>query len=392
MSDSRLEKKILIECAKSWGKTFGGISALDISDKFKISNRKAMGIFERFVSKGLGTINANVTLGYIKFRVPPSEDSFKTGTKVTHIFFPSQSVLKDYYYESSLSREDFPEYTKRLFLGAHQLKLVLFKDEVLQKYFSHQDKYEINDTLAGGDITSIGEDMDENYIYVRYGKKLIDGGYTAISVIMKDLHTMSVAEQNYWSAYELKSAILDQNDKNFQLFLKRTYDGEIVHFPDIFSKLKESLNKVNRNFSNRPLFNRLENSHLRSPVENTNKSFMDICSELYKLIGPDNINDKVLHEFVLNKLKLTLDDIKHKESGRNFSTMQLIDFIQNRLTVKTNLTDIIKKIQEYRTEADHKILTETKSDENYVKKFNLLCLDLISELELFAKSIEEELY
>lgn len=279
------EKKVLRFCSKKWFKNPAGISALDLDREFGFSNKEAMILFESLVEKGMGTINANVVLYQISFSVgkkfPPSDGK----EVVTHIFFPSKEVLSQYYYKSDLSKQDIPEYSKRLHLGAHQIGLVFFSEEVLRKYFDHPERYKIEDTLAGGNLTTNWENEDEaeEYLHVRYGKKLINGGKVAVTAIYKDLAMMSPNEQKYWSSFEIKEFVSDPGDENFRRFMLRTYEGEFVDFPDPIAELSKSIQCMNANLGGEPIFLKTSNMHLRPPVENTRKAYCDSCSELYKL-------------------------------------------------------------------------------------------------------------
>ncbi len=381
------EDEILKKCAEIWFNRFGGISAIELDKYFKISNNEAMKLFEKFVSEGKGKINSNVTLYSVSIKVGSKRKS-PQGKKIkTHIFFPSKSVLEQFFYSSDLVKQNIPEYAKRLYLGANQIELIFFKEEVLRRYYNHPEKYEVNDSLAGGSIASIGDSIDTNYLYIRFGKKLINNGNTAISVIVKDLESMSHDEQKYWSSFELNDFILDPNDTNFKLFLSRTYDGEYVDFPDIFEILKEKLKNLNIYFSIKPLFKIFENIYLRPPVENTKKAFCDSCSELYKIIGPDNIDSESLKIFLKEKFNYSEYEFIHSKTKRPLSSIQLLQLLENKLEFNINLVENINTIKTYRTEADHKISKETITNTNHVKQFYDMCNKIINSIELLEKAI-----
>jgi hypothetical protein len=79
-------------------------------------------------------------------------------------------------------------------LGAKQLDLVFFSEEVLARYLSHAELYEVNDSLAGGQITSHSGASGDRHLCVLYGKSRQTPGQTAVAAIYKDLAVMSAAE------------------------------------------------------------------------------------------------------------------------------------------------------------------------------------------------------
>ena len=80
--------------------------------------------------------DASVQLARIKNWRRPNVSIFFSATFHTRL-----NVLSQNYYKSDLSTQDTPEYSKRLHLGAHQIGLVYFSEEVLRKYFVHPEKY-----------------------------------------------------------------------------------------------------------------------------------------------------------------------------------------------------------------------------------------------------------
>jgi hypothetical protein len=152
-------------------------------------------------------------------------------------------------------------------------------------------------------------------------------GHVAVAAIYKDLGAMSAVEQRYWHSYEIASPQALAGDETFARFLLRDFEGVPVHYPNPINDVVEGLREVNRTFEDEQLFKRLQNVHLRFPVENTYKDLCDCASELYKLVGPDGIDQKVLHGFVLRRLKLPKDQLLHAQSKRPLSTMQLLKLV-----------------------------------------------------------------
>jgi hypothetical protein len=372
------EKKILQICSKKWFSNPAGISAIDISEKLPLSNAEVMLVYEGFVSKKLGTINKNVELYCLKFDFDNPSQSFDGVKVVTHIFFPSKEVLHHYFYKSKLSKDEIPEFKKRLHLGGCQISLQFFNEEVLKKYFDHPEKYEIDDSMAGGIVSTNGDCEEDEYLHVRYGKKLINDGYTAITAILSDLASMSPNEQQYWSSFEIKECLLDGNDENFKRFFERSFDGEWVDYPNPINDIYDLLSEFNKLFDNPIIFNTTSNIHLKPPVENTNKEFCNSCSELYKLIGPDNINSKAIKQFLIKYFGYSELNFIHKESKKSLSTLQLFKLFEEANTSNNILCGQIEVIKNYRIEADHKILDKEKSKKNYTNQFYDICKKYVS--------------
>lgn len=383
------EKKVLRFCSKKWFKNPAGISALDLDREFGFLNKDAMILFERLVEKGMGTINANVVLFQISFSIGKKFSPSDGKEVVTHIFFPSKEVMAQNYFKSDLSKQDIPEFSKRLHLGAHQIGLVFFTEEVLLKYFDHPEKYKIEDTLAGGNLTTNWENEDESdeYLHVRYGKKLINGGRVAVTTIYKDLAMMSPIEQKYWSSFEIKEFISDPGDENFRRFMLRTYEGEFVDFPDPIAELSKSIQSMNDAFGGEPLFLKTHNMHLHPPVENTRKAYCDSCSELFKLVGPDNIKKDLLKKWLTGKLGITGSELVNTASIREFGTMQMFHVLEREIVKNDDLTIRIEMIKDLRIDADHKILTETGEVDSYTWKFSVICEETAHFLKGLADGI-----
>ena len=220
-------------------------------------------------------MNKDVKLYQVSFDPENMAAGFKHEPVITHIFFPSEQVLRDTFYSSDLPQQSLPEYTTRLHLGAHQIGLVYFEEEVLARYLDHPELYEINDSLAGGDISALSSTLDDRYLYVRYGKCRLKSGNIAVTAIYNDLSDMGKSEQRYWHSYELDAPDIDKSDGHFQNFLARTYEGEFVDFEDPISRLREAVLATNKAIEPRTLFAKIENIHLRLPVEQTYKSYCD---------------------------------------------------------------------------------------------------------------------
>ena len=321
---NELEYKIISLSIDEWSKRFVGISGIDLSSRLGITNEEVMIILEKLESEGKGTLNRNVQLYSIttapnnpKFEIPKEPTT-------THVFFPAKELLVEHYYNSDLVRSGLPEYKIRLHHGGHQLEMVFFSDEVLTRYMDHPEYYYLNDSLAGGGISTKSESPASRYLYVRYGKRKFESGESSVTAILKDLSAMADEEQRYWHSHEIKESNFSKNDPNFGRFIARNYEGEFVNYPSPLKDLSDTLDSVNAISIDGKIFGKVENSHLRFPVENTYKSFCDCCSELYKLIGPDNLKQKGLKKILKNRFLLKDSDFVHEESKRPLSSLQLL--------------------------------------------------------------------
>jgi hypothetical protein len=389
MDKNELIEQVLRLSIEQWNKSFGGTSALDICDKIGVTNEEVMSSMEILVKHGRGTINSNVELYVIKFDKDNPKFEMPTEATITHVFFPDKEILTEHFYASNIVRENYPEYKNRLHQGAHQLQLVLFSDEVLTRYFDHPEIYETDDSLSGGHIWTKSEAPEDRYLYVRHGKRKLKSGRTAVTAIFKDLYTMSAVEQRHWHAYELTEEETETHDPNFSRFVARTYDGAFVEFPSPLKEVTEILGSINEETIGGSIFKRIENDHLRMPVENTEKAFYDCCSELYKLVGPDSINQNVIKHILTEQFGKEKSDMFHSESKRALSPMQLLTLLESELGAGDTFTKSIKSIGKYRIEADHKLTQPLADDSNYVDSFITLCQELIAGGKLFGNAIHE---
>ena len=389
MNEEELLNKVLELSLQQWNRAFGGTSALDVYEKLSTTNEIVMKAMESLRDQGKGTINANVELFVIKF--DPENPKFEVPSKatVTHVFFPSKEILTEYFYSSSLVRENYPEYKNRLHCGAHQLELAMFSDEVLTRYFDHPELYNVEDSLSGGHIWAKSEAPENRYLYVRHGKRKLKSGRTAVTAIYKDLYAMSAEEQRYWYAYELSDEEVDRHDPNFARFLARAYEGAFVDFPNPIKDVVSTLGNINAAFGRGGLFNHTNNSHFRPPVENTEKAYYDCCSEFYKLIGTDSLNQKAIKSMLSDKFSINDSDFFHAESGRPLSSLQLLSLLEDKLSSSGLLTSIIKRIGKDRIEADHKVTDPAIGECNFVKNFVVACQDFISAGNSFECKLQQ---
>lgn len=385
MPPNKEAQAALASAVNGWFNNFAGTSALDVASDLSLDHSFVMRIFEELASTGYGSINAHVTLYQVSFDPGNIAAGFKQEPVVTHIFFPSKQALRDAFYSSGLPQQRLPEYTTRLHLGAHQIGLAYFSEEVLARYFDHPELYEISDSLAGGDISALSNSPEDRYLYVRYGKCRLRSGCIAVTAIFKDLSDMGGSEQRYWHSFEIESPDIDSSDAHFQNFIARTYEGECVDFEDPITQLLEGVKGINKALDPGKLFYKAQNIHLRLPVEQTYKSHCDASSELYKIVGPDNLSQSTLKDILTKDFGVAPEALKHPESGRPLSTLQLLTLLEEKLKVPGLLTKLLRPLSELRVAADHKVLEVESETRSYSREFADMCSKLAASLEELAR-------
>lgn len=379
----------LAATVSGWFQTFAGTSALDVARDLSIDHAAVMQIFEQLADAGHGSLNKSVQLYQVSFDPDNVAAGLKHEPVTTHIFFPSKETLRKAFFASDRPQQGLPEYTTRLHLGAHQIGLVFFSEEVFSRYLGHPELYEINDSLAGGDVSSLSATPEDRYLYVRYGKCRLSSGQIAVTAIYKDLSNMTPSEQRYWHSHEIDSPAIDKSDTHFQNFLRRTYEGDFVDFHDPISTLLEVVARANDAVGSAPLFTKLGNVHLRLPVEQTYKSYCDAASELYKVLGPDNMSQSRLKAILSIDFGMPNTELVHAESGRPLSTLQLLGLVEQKLGVPGVYTTPLRKLAELRVEADHKVLEPDSATKSYSRDFANICDKLARALDEFAKLLSE---
>lgn len=389
MPPTKEAKAALASSVNRWFKNFGGTSALDVARDLSLDHSLVMRLFEELAKAGHGAINADVTLYQVSFDPENIAAGFKHEPVVTHIFFPSKQALHDAFYSSDLPQQRLPEYTTRLHLGDHQIGRAYFMEEVLARYLDHPELYEINDSLAGGDISALSNTPEDRYLYVRYGKCRLGSGSIAVTAIFKDLSDMGPSEQRYWHSFEIESPDIDKSDTHFQNFLARTYEGDFVDFEDPITRLLEGVKAVNKALDPDNLFAKAQNVHLRLPVEQTYKSHCDAASELYKIVGPDNISQSTLKKLLTKEFGIAPEELNHAESKKPLSTLQLLALLEEKLEVPELLTKLLRPLLQLRVAADHKVLKVEAETRSYSREFAEMCNELAASLEALARHLAE---
>jgi len=317
MNTQNIEDQILLFILNHWHNNFTGISAISISVKFELEHDNVAKILDGFENRGLGNQRRDVKL-YSGAMNSASSEFMKNREIKTSIFFPSRDLLEKDTEKRGLMKMCIPEYKLRLHRGDSQIKLYYFKIEVLKKYFDNPEKYRIFDSVIGGDILTRDEylrtlsekEIDElTFPSIRYGKRQLVDGSIAISVIVHDLSELPDKEQKYWNSFEIDSAEFASFDNDFEKFIRRDFGAEFIDEEDPLLLLLCEINKINQLNSSQPLFTNTENPYLFSPVVNSKKSLSDSCSELYKILGPDSLNQKFLCNLLIITLAIRLFNV-----------------------------------------------------------------------------------
>lgn len=389
MNGNEIQTLILDLSIKQWNSSFGGISALNICDKIPALNEEVMKEMEILCEAGKGTINRNVKfyLKRIDLKNPKSEIPLES--IITHIFFPNKELLEEHFYGSGLVREKYPEYKNRLHCGAHQLGLVMFSEEVLARYFDHPEYYEVDDSLSGGHILAKPEAPKHRYLYVRHGKGKLEDGRAVITAMFKDLYVMSPEEQRHWHAYEIQESNFSKNDPNFARFVARTYEGAYVDYPNPIQDVLDRISVINGMFVESLLFRNTQNEYFRIPVENTKKAYCDCCSEFYKLIGNDSLNQNLIKKLLKEKFSTQDDELIHSDSSKRLSPIQLLELLQRKMGIDELMSSQIRKIGDDRTEAAHKITRPIAEENNYIEEFICLCQNFVNTANNFERKFRE---
>lgn len=392
-----LKQQILDYAISHWHNNFTGVSAISIADDFSCLHEDVLAIFDELRDEGQGTLRENVKL--YRLSVPSdSSDWYDEGQEIeTTIFFPAKALLTETFYSGTLSRQNVPEYLARLHKGGSQIHLCYFSITVLKKYLDQQEIYDIEDSVAGGLLTwnseylSQFEDNEaelEGIMFVRYGKRSLSNQQIAVTAILHDLSEMPASEQRYWHSYELMDPTFAKSDPDFERFYRRNFEAEWVDYSDPLEKALNELSQLNKVLNGASFFTSEQNAYLAYPVGNTYKNFCDSCSELYKLIGPDNINNKTLKGLLQNNFGHSEEDFVHKKSGRPLSKLQLLDLLANHINSARVLLSVIEEIQEHRISADHRIIEPHSTNANFVTDFRNICENLYKALAAFADEIK----
>jgi hypothetical protein len=287
-----------------WKDNFTGLSALQLADIISAPHEDIVGRLRQLEKQGvvhlretpLYTPGAAEEPEGVDFpRIP---DQWKKVDTV--IAFPNRSVLEVAFRAEGV---DHGVFTNRLHKGDSQVRHYYFKKEVLDRYFTFTDKYKVRDDSLGGEVTtrsdyyqSLSEEAQdlEAFARVRYGTFKMADGTHGIGVIVKDLSELPMKEQQYWASFEVEAPAVAAEDATWDSYIRESFEGswDEVH-TDQLATLSETLANVNRGIGG-VLFRSTSNPRLHHVVLDSVEDYMAAHKELYKLVGPDNMDRTVL--------------------------------------------------------------------------------------------------
>lgn len=303
----------------------------------------------------------------------------------TSIFFPAPEVLADSFYPSALCKSNIPEYNARLHKGGSQVQLVYFSSEVLTRYLEHIEIFEVEDSETGGYIRPRRDDSLQlsqkerddraDFPLLRFGKRHLSDDTEVIAVILWDLSELPEKEQAFWYAYEIEIPSFAADDPDFASFCKRAFGGEFLDDNDLLRNVLVEINKINKLFERDGLFKTENNPYLSYLSVNTYKGFSDSCSELYKLVGPDSLQESTLRDLLIRYFNYQPQDFLHPKTGRPLGKLDLFKRLCNNLGCE-KLPLTIERIQWHRISADHRVISPQRENKDYRAEFRILLQEL----------------
>lgn len=375
------EERVLEQAVKHWTSHKTGTDSKRIAATLKLDHEEVKKAMLNLEAAGLATLNKDETLNEMSF----GKDGMSFTPVVCHIIFPSKTVLTENFYKSDLVRQNLPVYEERVMKGSHTYSFAYFNEEVLRKYLTRPDLYDVTDTVSGGHVQYMGED-EALYVEIRHGRRKLTNGRSAITVFVTDLLKMHEAEQRYWHGYEITDPVFADEDNGFADFLDVNLEGKWISYKDPVTEAVEAIKRTNERLGVE-IFRRTENELLHAPVENTERAYCDSCGELYKLIGNDSLNIKVLKPYLVANFGADQSEFEHKESKRPLSGLQLLELIQNKASTGDDAVKSIKSIGDDRGKAAH--ATTFKGDPNmiYIDMFRDQCMKLKTALDSFSEKV-----
>lgn len=375
------EEKVLEQAVKYWTTHRTGTDSKRIAQQIRMSHEDVKQAMLNLEASGLATLNKDETLNMMSF----GAGGMKFKPIVCHIIFPSKAVLTENFYNSDLVRQKLPVYEERVLKGSHTYSFAYFNEEVLRKYLTRPDLYEVSDTVSGGRVQYTGED-EALYVEIRHGRRKLETGRSAVTVFITDLLKMSEAEQRYWHAFEITDPVFSREDEGFADFINVNLEGAWIEYKDPVSKAVASIKLVNERLGV-DIFRRTENALLHAPVENTERAYCDSCGELHKLIGNDSLNKTILEAYLVANFGADRSEFIHKESKRALSGLQLLNLIEVKAGTGDAASKAIKSIGEDRGKAAHALEFKGDPDKIYIDMFRDQCMKLAEALDSFGEKV-----
>ncbi len=393
-----VKETVLDEVLIHWGKKLSGVDGMYIADKTGYSHQKTLDVFDELVKEQKGTVKKDQKLCQLKVVLDENNPHRIERSEIaTSIFLPSRRILEDWYYASELSRQRIPEYAKRRYLGCSEIEPIYFETSVLQRYLGRPDIYSVSDTISGVSINTDREayqDLKDNGsskegpINVDFGKRRLSNGQRVIVAILYDLANLPKAHQSLWYSCEIiDPPIFITEDNEFDDFISRAFRAEDIESHDPFHDLLVCVREINTLFKDKMFFRNEYNPDLSYPVINTCKALCDSCSELYKILGQDSLVINTLKYICREYLNYTKEDFIQKKGARNLSPLQLLELITSRIKDGHDIVPTVRKLQNYRLEADHRIDPQGSTDD-FINQFEELCEDLLRNMVVLKHGLK----
>lgn len=378
-----IEEKVLDQAVKYWTSHKTGTDSRRIAAALRLDHEKVKQAMLNLEASGLANLNKDETLNMTSF----GKGGIEFKTVVCHIIFPSKAVLTENFYKSDLVRQRLPIYEERVMKGSHTYSFAYFNEEVLRKYLTRPDLYNVTDTISGGHVRYEGEDEDL-YVDIRHGRRKLTNGRSAVTAFITDLLKMNESEQRYWHGHEISDPTFADEDEGFADFIDVSLEGKWISYKDPVSAALEAIKRVNERLGV-DIFRRTENALLHAPVENTERAYCDSCGELHKLIGNDSLNKTVLEAYLVENFGTDRSEFTHKETKRALSGLQLLNLIEVKAGTGDACSKTIKSIGDDRGKTAHATTFKGDPSKIYIDMFRDQCEKLTAALDDFGSKVAE---
>jgi hypothetical protein len=177
------------------------------------------------------------------------------------------------------------------------------------------------------EIEYIGEDS-ERYFDITRGRRRLEDGSRCVVPLLVDMKKLEADEQRYWHGHEISTPKFMKNDEGFAEYAHVIFEGAWHEFDDPLSDFKEAVATMNDRLGFE-LLARTTNKLIHVPAENTERAYMEACSELFKLIGSDSLQVSKIKPFMIETFGSLAQDFINKESKRPKSAKQLIEDMES---------------------------------------------------------------
>ncbi len=150
---------------------------------------------------------------------------------------------------------------------------------------------------------------------IRYGKRQLEDGPIAVVAIAKDLSDLPMKEQLYWASFEIDDPSFSDRDINYGKFVRENFEAEELDHTDPLQTLWQTLEDVNRLVGGQ-LYKHRKHPYLYYPTANTLEEYRDAHRELYKVVGPDSLDDTLLRKILIRTGCASENETQSQEGDR----------------------------------------------------------------------------